>query len=144
MEQLFRNNKEICDYNANRIGEFRLSLGENSLEVDLTKIRLEASVHVNAEVRLDRDVKYYKTHEKSVATPMIVKKAEDGYVLLAGWKYYHLANLLAQDKVKVFVVDYANRKEMMKSVGCVKPYRHCKMENLKNSRQKSHQLKLMG
>lgn len=129
MEQLFKNNKEIRSYNAKRMREFRLSLKER-LEVELTDIRLEETTHVNAKVRLDRDLEYYKTHGKFVDIPMIVRKTEDGYVLLAGWKYYHLAHLLGQDKVNVCAVDFPNRTEFMKSIGCVKPYIYCKMEKL--------------
>lgn len=133
MEQKFRNNKEIRNYNAQRFAEFRRSFGDNIEEVELANIRLEYPIHVNALVRLDKDVEYYKTRGKSVTTPLIVQKADDGFILLAGWKYYHLAHLLGQDKVLVVISCFSNRKKMMREIGCFKPFKRWKMTELKVS-----------
>lgn len=131
MEQKFRNNKEIQNYNSQRFAEFRRSFGDNIEEVELKSIKLVYPIHVNASVRLDKDIEYYKTKEKAVTTPLIVQKVEDGFILLAGWKYYHLARALKQDKVLVMISCFSNRKKMMKEIGCQKPYKRCKMTGLK-------------
>lgn len=131
MEQKFRNNKEIRNYNSKRFMEFRRSFGDNSEEVELSLIHLEYPVHVNAEVRLDKDIEYYKTHQKQVTTPLIVRKVKDGFVLLAGWKYYHLAHALGQNKVPVLISCFSSRKKMMCEIGCYKLLKVCKMTELK-------------
>ena len=131
MEQKFRNNKEIRSYNSKRFMEFRRSFGDNREEVELASIRLEYPVHVNAEVRLDKDIEYYKTHQKSVTTPLIVQKTDNGFILLAGWKYYHLAHALGQDKVLVLISCFSSRKKMMCEIGCCKPLKVCKITDLK-------------
>lgn len=131
MQQKFRNNKEIQNYNMQRFAEFRRSFGENVEEVELETIRLEEAVHINAEVRLRKDIEYYKSHQKQVNTPLIVRKTEDGFVLLAGWKYYHIAHALGQDKVPVVISCFSSRKKMMCEIGCCKPFKVCKMTKLK-------------
>ncbi len=132
MQQKFRNNKEIQIYNMQRFVEFRRSFGENVEEVKLETIRLEEPVHINAKTRcLKREIAEYKAKGKKVEIPLIVRKAEDGLVLLAGWKHYHLAHALGQDKVPVMISCFSSRKKMMCEIGCCKPFKVCKIIKLK-------------
>jgi len=62
---------------------------------------------------------------------MIVRESEDGYILLAGWKYYQLAHALSQNNVRVYVTDFKNRISLMKGIGCKAPLKVCKMTELK-------------
>lgn len=126
----FKNNKEIERYNAKCFSEFRKSFCDEYLEVPLSSIRLEESIHNNSKVNIGKDIKYYIAKNKKVITPMIVKKVEDSYVLLAGWKYYHLAHALSQDTVRVFVTDFEDRISLMKAIGCYEPLKVYRMTEL--------------
>lgn len=126
----FRNNKEIREYNAKRFTEFRENYCGEYIEVPLNSIRLEEKIHSTSRVNIGKDVEHYIAKEKKVVTPMIVRATEDGYVLLAGWKYYHLAHALSQDTVRVFVSDFESRTALMKAIGCKAPLYVCKMTEL--------------
>lgn len=127
----FKNNKEIEQYNANCFAEFRKSFCNEYVEVPLSSIRLEETIHNNSKVNIGKDIEYYIAKDKKVTTPMIVRKAEDDYVLLAGWKYYHLAHALSQNTVRVFVTDFDDRVSLMKTIGCYAHLKVCKMTDLK-------------
>ena len=130
-EYPFRNNKEIREYNAKRFAEFRESFCNEYVEVPLNSIILEEKIHNTARVNIKKDVEYYILKEKKVTTPMIVRKMENGYMLLAGWKYYYLAHALSQDTVRVFVSDFDSRTSLMKAIGCYAPLKVCRMSELK-------------
>jgi len=106
---LFKNNKEINAYNAKCFSDFRKSLGDGYVEVPLDFIKLDELIHINAKSSIEKDVQYYIAKDKKVTTPMIVRKVGDGYVLLAGWKYFQLAHALSQDTARVFVTDFEDR-----------------------------------
>lgn len=127
----FKNNKEIERYNVNCFAEFRKSFCDEYTEVPLSSIRLEEPIHNNSKVNISKDIEYYIAKDKKITTPMIVRKIEDGYVLLAGWKYYHLAHALSQDTVRVFVTDFEDRVSLMKTIGCYAYLKVCKMTDLK-------------
>lgn len=128
---LFKNNKEINAYNAKCFSDFRKSLGDGYVEVPLDFIKLDEFIHINAKSSIEKDVQYYIAKDKKVTTPMIVRKVGDGYVLLAGWKYFQLAHALSQDTVRVFITDFDNRVTMMKSIGCKARLKVCKITDLK-------------
>lgn len=126
----FRNNKEIDAYNAECFSDFRKSFCDEYVEVSLDFIKLDEPIHINAKSSIEKDVQYYIAKDKKVTTPMIVRKAEDGYVLLTGWKYFQLAHALSQDTVRVFVTDFENRVSLMKAIGCYAPLKVCRTTEL--------------
>lgn len=126
----FRNNKEINAYNAKCFSDYRKSFCDEYVKVPLDSIRLYDSIHINAKSSIEKDVQYYISKDKKVTTPMIVRKAEDGYVLLAGWKYFQLAHALSQDTVRVFVTDSEDRISLMKAIGCYAPLKVCRITEL--------------
>lgn len=127
---LFKNNKEINAYNAKCFSDFRKSLGDEYVEVPLDSIKLNEPIHINAKSSIEKDVQYYIAKDKKVTTPMIVRKVGDGYVLLAGWKYFQLAHALSQDTVRVFVTDFEDRVSLMKAIGCYAPLQVCRITEL--------------
>lgn len=126
----FKNNKEINTYNAKCFSDFRKSFCDEYVEVSLDSIKLDEPIHINAKSSIEKDVQYYIAKDKKVTTPMIVRKAEDGYVLLAGWKYFQLAHALSQDIVRVFVTDFEDRVSLMKAIGCYAPLKVCRITEL--------------
>lgn len=133
MQQKFRNNKEIRSYNQQRLMEFRNSYGDNSEEVNLSDIRLEEPIHINAKVCLKKEIELYKEKQKQVTMPLIVRRdrTSNGFILLSGWKNYQLAHALEQETVKVFISCFSSREKMMRMIGCVKPFTVCKITDLK-------------
>lgn len=126
----FRNNKEINAYNAKCFSDFRKSFCDEYVEVSLDSIKLDEPIHINAKSSIEKDIQYYIAKDKKVTTLMIVRKAEDGYVLLAGWKYFKLAHALSQDIVRVFVTDFEDRVSLMKAIGCYAPLKVCRITEL--------------
>lgn len=126
----FKNNKEINAYNAKCFSDFRKSFCDEYVEISLDSIKLDEPIHINAKSSIEKDVQYYIVKDKKVNTPIIVRKAEDGYVLLAGWKYFKLAHALSQDTVRVFVTDFEDRVSLMKAIGCYAPLQVCRITKL--------------
>lgn len=108
-------NKLVVNENMQKREEFIKSQEIQMIEVD--KIILTEPIHIDAKVNFTKQIE--KLKEKNITVlnnPIIVRKIENEYSLINGYKGYTIAKVLNHEVIPAIVIDEI-RKDFTKRIG---------------------------